>query len=193
MEHLTTAALEEGIDHVRGSPSDQGRLELIVRRPRVEEREVLDQATLDEAEGLVGDTWRQREIGRNPDGVISRDEQITIMNARAVALVAGHPDRWPLAGDQLYVDFDISEANLPTGSRVALGAAVIEISFKPHTGCTKFSARFGVDALRFVNSTVGRELRLRGANAWVIVPGTVRVGDVVRKLPAVAGTATKQG
>jgi MOSC domain-containing protein YiiM len=190
MEHLTTAALEEGIDQVRGAPGDHGRLELIVRRPQVEGREVLAEATLDEAEGLVGDTWREREIGRNPGGVISLDEQITIMNARAAALVAGHPDRWPLAGDQLYVDFDISEANLPIGSRVALGSAVIEISFKPHTGCQKFSARFGADALRFVNSPVGRELRLRGANAWVVVPGMVRVGDVVRKLPPVAGSAT---
>jgi MOSC domain-containing protein YiiM len=193
MEHLTTAALEEGIDQVRGAPGDQGRLELIVRRPQVEAREVLSEATLDEAEGLVGDTWREREAGKNPGGVISLDEQITIMNARAAELVAGHPDRWPLAGDQLFVDFDISEANLPIGSRVALGSAVIEISFKPHTGCQKFSARFGADALRFVNSPVGRELRLRGANAWVVVPGTVRVGDVVRKLPPVAGSATTQG
>jgi MOSC domain-containing protein YiiM len=193
MEHLTTAALEEGIDQVRGAPSDQGRLELIVRRPEVEAREVLAEATLDEVEGLVGDTWRQRESGRNPGGVLPLDEQITIMNARAAALVAGHPDRWPLAGDQLYVDFDISEGNLPIGSRVALGSAVIEISFKPHTGCKKFSARFGADALRFVNSPVGRELRLRGANAWVVVPGTVRVGDVVSKLPSVAGSATTQG
>jgi hypothetical protein len=193
MKHLTTAELDEGIDHVLGAPTDHGRLELIVRRPQVDTREVLAEATLDAAEGLIGDTWRQREIGRNPDGVISRDEQITIMNARAAALVAGHPDRWPLAGDQLYVDFDISETNLPIGSRVALGSAVIEISFKPHTGCQKFCSRFGVDALRFVNSPVGRELRLRGANAWVVVPGKVRVGDTVRKLPAVAVSATEQG
>lgn len=191
MEHFTATAFEEGIDHVRSSPSDQGRIELIVRRPQVDTREVLDFATLDDVDGLVGDTWRERAMRRSSDGRIPRDEQITIMNARAVALVAGNRDRWPLAGDQLYMDFDISEANLPIGSRLALGSAVIEISFKPHTGCHKFSARFGVDALRFVNSPVGRELRLRGANAWVVVPGPVRIGDVVRRLPAVTGSAAE--
>ena len=116
-----------------------------------------------------------------PDGVPDTYSQINLMNSRAIALVAGERERWPLAGDQLYVDFDISQDNLPPGSRLAIGEAVIEVSAQPHTGCQKFSQRFGVDALRFVNSEAGRKLRLRGLNARVVVPGTIRPGDPVRK------------
>jgi MOSC domain-containing protein YiiM len=105
------------------------------------------------------------------------------MNARAAVAIAGDRERWALAGDQLYVDLDLSTANLPPGSRVQIGSAVIEFSESPHTGCAKFSGRFGVDALKFVNSSVGRELRLRGANCRVVVPGTIRQGDAIRKLP----------
>jgi len=182
VEHLTTADLEEGIDHIRRAPGDHGRVELIVRRPAVDGREVLGEATLDLVEGLVGDTWRVRGSSRTADGSSHPDMQLNLMNARTAALVAGHPDRWQLAGDQLYVDLDLSEANLPPGTRLELGSAVIEITAQPHLGCKKFSARFGNDALRFVNSPIGRELRLRGANAKVVVPGCVRVGDVIRKL-----------
>jgi hypothetical protein len=149
----------------------------------VDEREVLGEATLDRVEGLVGDTWRARGSSRTADGSSHPDMQLNLMNSRTAALVAGHPDRWQLAGDQLYVDLDLSEANLPPGTRLELGSAVIEITAQPHLGCKKFSARFGNDALRFVNSSIGRELRLRGANAKVVVPGHVRVGDPIRKLP----------
>jgi MOSC domain-containing protein YiiM len=106
--------------------------------------------------------------------------QINIMNARATALVAGSKDRWPLAGDQLYVDLDLSGANLPPGTRLAIGSAVLEVTSQPHTGCAKFVARFGLDAMKFVNSPVGRELNLRGINAKVVTAGTIRVGDDVR-------------
>jgi hypothetical protein len=185
MEQMTTTAgLDEGIAHIRASPIDDGRVELIVRRPAEDEREVLAEARLDHLEGLVGDTWRARGNSRTADGSADPDAQLTVMNARTAALVAGAADRWQLAGDQLYVDLDLSHGNLPPGTRLALGSAVIEISAKPHTGCSKFLARFGNDALRFVNSPVGRELRLRGANAKVVVPGTVRVGDTIRKLSA---------
>jgi len=183
VQHLTTADLEEGIDHICRSPADHGRVELIVRRPAVDKREVLEEATLDSVEGLVGDTWRMRGSSRTEDGSSHPDMQLNVMNARAAALVAGRPDRWQLAGDQLYVDLDLSEANLPPGTRLELGSAVIEITAQPHLGCKKFSARFGNDALRFVNSPIGRKLRLRGANAKVAVPGHIRVGDTVRKLP----------
>jgi MOSC domain-containing protein YiiM len=105
------------------------------------------------------------------------------MNARAAEAIAGDRDRWALAGDQLYVDLDISQANLPPGSRIQIGTAVIEFSEPPHTGCAKFSARYGNDALKFVNSPTGRELRLRGANCRVVVAGTLRAGDAIRKLP----------
>ena len=183
--HLTTAQLEAGVDDVRRAPSDAGRLELIVRRPAVEEREVLDDAELDLSVGLVGDTWNARSSRRTEDGSPHPDMQLNIMSTRAAALIAGDRARWPLAGDQLYVDLDLSDANLPAGTRLVIGSAVIEVTDQPHTGCAKFSARFGLDALRFVNSPVGTELKLRGINAKVVVPGRIRAGDTVTKVPVV--------
>jgi hypothetical protein len=184
MEHPTAAALEAGLDRIRRSPADDGRVELIVRRPAEDAREVLAEARLDPAVGLVGDRWLAQAEGAAGNGPPPRDTQLTVMSSRVAALVAGHPDRWRLAGDQLYVDLDLSDANLPAGTRLAVGSAVIEISHKPHRGCRKFSERFGLETRRFVNSPVGRELRLRGLNAKVVVAGTVRVGDAVRKRPA---------
>ena len=183
--HLSTEAIEAGLDEIRRSPTDRGVVELIVRRPAIDEREVLEEGTLDALVGLVGDTWPDRFSRRTEDGSPHPDMQLNIMNARAIRLLADSPDRdrWALAGDQLYLDLDLSEANLPAGTRLALGTAVIEITGQPHTGCEKFSARFGVDALRFVNSPVGRELHLRGINARVVESGVVRVGDAVHKLP----------
>jgi MOSC domain-containing protein YiiM len=174
--------LEERLDHIREAPADGGRVELIARRPAEDEREVLTEAALDLHEGLVGDTWRARGSGRTPDGGPNPEAQVTLMNARAAAAIAGDREQWALAGDQIYVDLDLSLANLPPGSRIQIGSAVIEFSETPHTGCAKFSARFGNDALRFVNSPVGRELRLRGANCKVVTPGTVRHGDAITKL-----------
>jgi hypothetical protein len=182
MEHLSLVTLEAGLDEVRASPSDAGTVELIVRRPAVDEREVLEEAALDIAEGLVGDTWRVRGSSSTEDGAAHPEKQLNIMNARAAALVAVDPDRRPLAGDQLYVDLDLSTANLPPGTRLALGSAVIEITPPPHRGCAKFAARFGRDALKLVNSPAGVELNLRGVNAKVVSPGTIRRGDVIRKV-----------
>ena len=180
--HLTTAELEAGLDRIRQAPRDSGPLELIVRRPAVGAREVLDVAELDRAAGLKGDTWKIRASSRTSDGTAHPDMQLNIISARAIALVAQVRERWPLAGDQLYVDLDLSEQNLPPWTRLALGTAIIEVTDQPHTGCAKFVERFGVDAMRFVNSPVGRALRLRGLNARVVEPGAVRAGDTVRKL-----------
>jgi hypothetical protein len=180
--HVPRANLEAGLDEIRRAPRDEGVLELIVRRPRTGERDVLQEGTLDPAEGLVGDNWRTRGSTRTPDRSSHPDMQLNIMNARAIALVAQDRSRWPLAGDQLFIDLDLSADNLPPGTRLALGSAVIEVTDQPHTGCVKFRGRFGLDAMRFVNSPVGRELRLRGLNARVVRPGVIRVGDVVRKL-----------
>jgi MOSC domain-containing protein YiiM len=184
MEHATPEVLQAGLDHIRSAPADFGRVELIVRRPAVDEREILDEAKLTDAEGLEGDTWNARSSSRTPDGSPHPDMQLNVINARLSALVARSLDRRALAGDQLHLDLDLSHANLPAGTRLALGSAVIEVTEQPHTGCAKFSARFGKDALRFVNSPEGKELRLRGLNARVVVPGVVRAGDVVRKLPS---------
>ena len=182
MAHLTTADLESALDELRASPTDGGRVELVVRRPRVGEREVLDEGTLDVREGLVGDSWATRGSGRTDDGSAHPDMQLNVINARLSSLVAVDPDRRALAGDQLHVDLDLSEDNLPPGTRLALGSAVIEVTAQPHTGCAKFVERFGSDAMRFVNSEVGRQLRLRGLNAKVVVSGTVRPGDEIRKV-----------
>ena len=184
MEHLSTVALEAGLDVIRDSPRDRGRVELVVRRPAIDEREVLAEGTLDVRVGLVGDIWLKRGSRRTADGSSHPDMQLNIMNSRAALLVARDPVRRQLAGDQLFVDLDLSTANLPPGTRLALGSAVVEVTDQPHRGCAKFAARFGLDALRFVNSPVGKRLRLRGLNARVAVSGTVRPGDVIRKLPA---------
>jgi hypothetical protein len=179
--HLDTPALEAGVDAVRHSPKDDGVLELIVRRPEADEREVLETARLDLDAGLVGDNWRTKGSTSMPDGSANPDAQLTLMNSRAAALIAGERERWPLAGDQLYVDLDLGGENLPPGTRLAIGSAVVEVTAKPHTGCKKFSARFGGEAWRFVNSPVGRELNLRGINTKIVVPGVITAGDAVRK------------
>lgn len=183
VRQLTAKELEAGLDEILGSPADTATVELIVRRPAENEREVLDEGILDLDEGLVGDTWRLRGSKRTPDGSAHPDMQLNVMNARVVDLVAaGDRERWALAGDQLYVDFDLSEANLPPGTRFALGSAVIEVTDQPHTGCAKFSARFGAAAHTFVNTKAHRHLRLRGLNAKVVRPGTIAAGEKIRKV-----------
>ena len=182
MKHLTMAELEAGLDEIRQSPTDEGLLHLIVRRPGVDAREVLEEGELHPSEGLVGDSWKFRGSSRMPDGSAHPDMQLNIMNARAIALVAQDKDRWQLAGDQLFIDLDLSAENLPAGTQLAVGSAVIQVSPQPHTGCQKFVARFGLDAVKFVNSDVGKELHLRGINAKVIQSGIIRAGDLVRKI-----------
>lgn len=182
VRHLTMKELEQGLDDVGNSPEDEGVLKMIVRRPEIEQREVLAEGELHPSEGLVGDNWKSRGSSRTPDGSADPYTQLTVMNARCAALVAQDSDRWQLAGDQLYLDLDLSQENLPPGTRLSLGTAVIRVSEHPHTGCGKFVSRFGVDAMKFVNSKLGRRLRLRGLNARVVQPGTVRVGDIVKKV-----------
>jgi hypothetical protein len=176
--------LEAGLDEIRDAPRDEGVLQLIVRRPQIDEREILEQAELHLQEGLVGDSWIRRPSSKTADGSPHPDMQINVMSARVAALVALDKSRWHLAGDQLYLDLDLSAENLPAGTQLAIGSAVIEVTPPPHTGCKKFVARFGLDAMKFVNSSVGRELCLRGINAKVIQTGVIRVGNVAKKLPA---------
>jgi hypothetical protein len=182
VKHLTQDELEAGLEDVRAAPKDEGSLQLIVRRPAVNAREILETGTLDLERGLVGDTWSARGSSRTADGSAHPDMQLNIMNARVIALLAQSVDRWPLAGDQLFLDLDLAGENLPAGTRLALGSAVIEVTHQPHTGCGKFAARFGVDATKFVNSKEGRRLSLRGINARVVQSGAIRVGDLATKV-----------
>jgi hypothetical protein len=181
--HLTMSELEAALDMIQQSPKDNGPLELIVRRPVIGVREVLEEGELDPVVGLVGDSWSRRGSRRSADGGPHPEMQLNIMSTRVVGLVAQEKERWPLAGDQLFVDMDLSDENLPPGTRVQIGTAVIEVTAEPHTGCGKFVERFGVDAMTFVNSIERKDLHLRGINAKVVQRGTIRVGDRLTKLP----------
>ena len=181
VRQLSMEELEAGLDEILRSPKDLGLVELIVRRPRMDEREVLTEAQLTSEAGLVGDMWNVRFSKRTPDGSPNPDQQLTLMNSRVISLVAQDKERWPLAGDQLFVDLDLSVDNLLSGTRLQIGTAIVEVTSQPHTGCDKFLARFGKDALVFVNGPTHRDLRMRGINARIVQPGTVKVGDMVRK------------
>ena len=181
VRHLALSELEAGLDEIRRAPKDDGVLKLIVRRPNTGEREVIEQCELDPSVGLVGDNWSTRGSSKTTTGDAHPGMQLNIMSARVAALLAQTEERWSLAGDQLFIDLDLSAANLPPGTRLAIGTAVIEVTDQPHTGCGKFVSRFGVDATKFVNSPVGRALQLRGINARVVTAGTICAGDVVRK------------
>ena len=179
---LEADALEAGLPEILASPEDEGVVKMIVRRPGVGEREVVESGELDLAEGLVGDNWRLRGSRQTEDGKAHPEMQLNLMNSRVIALVAGSRDRWPLAGDQLFVDLDLSKENLPAGTRLAMGSAIVEVTSVPHLGCKKFVARFGLEAMKFVNSRRGKKLCLRGINAKVVKPGRVSTGDPVRRM-----------
>lgn len=182
IKHLTIQELERGLDEIRRSPKDEGVLEMIVCRPRVNAREVLKKGELDLTEGLIGDSWKTRGSSRSSGGFGHPEMQLNIMNSRAIALIAQEKSRWQLAGDQLYVDLDLCDENLPPGSRLEIGSAIVEITPIPHNGCRKFTKRFGVDAVKFVNSPVGKQLHLRGVNAKIVHSGTITIGDIVKKI-----------
>ena len=181
-DHLTTEELEAGLASIYHSPQDGGTLELIVRRPQVEQRETLQGAELTREEGLVGDNWKALSSSRMPDGSPHPEMQVTLMNSRVISLLARNRERWNLAGDQLYVDLDLSAGNLPPGTRLEIGSAVVEITAQPHTGCKKFAARFGLEALAFISAPPRKDLRLRGIYARVVQPGRIHTGDIVKKV-----------
>jgi hypothetical protein len=181
IQHLSLDELEAGLEHIRQSPKDHGIVKMIVRRPNDDEREVIETSELDLHQGLVGDNWKARGSKNSPDGLANVNAQITVMNSRMTQLLAQSEERWSLAGDQLYVDMDLSDENLPPGTRLVIGTAVIEVSDVPHTGCNKFAIRYGTDATKFVNSPEGKHLHLRGINTRILQAGTIHVGDVVRK------------
>jgi hypothetical protein len=171
----TLAELETALPDLGGAPRERGTVEMIVARPAPEQRRVLEEGQLTTGDGLTGDIWQTY-------GAANPDAQLTLMNTRVIELLAGERERWQWAGDQIYVDFDISQDNLPPGTRLAVGSAVVEVTAVPHTGCAKFSQRFGADAMRYVNTPEGRRLRRRGMNTRVVQPGVVRVGDTIAKI-----------
>lgn len=182
--YRTTDELLDFVAILDAAPKDTGTLKLVVRRPTVGEREVLDVGRLDPAYGLHGDSWISRGSKRTPDGSSHPDMQLNVMSHRMVAFLADDPTLEPLAGDQLYLDLDLSEANLPEWTYLSFGdpdapSAVIQVTDQPHTGCAKFIERFGEEAMRFVNGRTGRPRRLRGLNARVVQPGEIRPGDRV--------------
>ena len=181
VKHLTVAELDAGLAEIARSPKDNGVLKMIVSRPQVDARQALQTGQLDPQEGLVGDSWHSRGSAGGPANL---EAQLTLMNARVIDLLSQDQERWQLAGDQLFVDLDLSEANLPPGTRLEIGSALVEVTALPHTGCSKFVSRFGMDAMNFVNSPLGRQLHLRGIYTKVIQPGTIRVGDTIRKIKA---------
>ena len=180
--HLSHEDLKAGLVHIKQSPKDRGPIQMIVRRPETSKRETLTRGELDVFEGLSGDNWIRRGSSRTADGSAHPEMQLNIMNSRVIDLVATSRNRWPLAGDQIYVDLDLSRENLPAGTQLELGTATIEVTSVPHTGCKKFVERFGLEAMKFVNSGLGKQLCLRGINAKVVRSGSIQVGDVVRKL-----------
>ena len=182
VNHLDMNGLEAGIDYILDTPADKGLVRMIVSRPETGIRKILKSASLDTIEGLIGDNWKDRGSSSTSDKSADPETQITIMNSRVIELIAHSSDRWKLAGDQLFIEIDISRNNLPPGSKLKVGSAVIEVSGKPHTGCQKFSQRFGLDALKFVSTPMARELCFRGINARVMKSGIVTVGDIVNKV-----------
>jgi len=181
MPHRSRQDLNDSLTHIREAPSDGGEVKLIVCRPRSEERKTLTEGYFDCEKGLVGDDWLTRGSSSRAGGEANPLAQVTVMNSRVLEAIAGEIRRWPLARDQLYVDLDVSAENLPEGTRLSVREALLEVTAKPHTGCAKFTRRFGLDAMRWVNSEEGMKLRLRGINTRILRSGTVQIGDRVTK------------
>lgn len=182
MSTLTTTDIETRLSEQGASPRDNGTVEMIVCRPEDNVRRVLEEAEISEQDGMIGDNWRVRGSKHTEDGSAMPGTEIAIMNSRTIDAIAQDRERWPLAGDQLFLDLDLSAENLPVGQRIAIGTAILEVSEVPHNGCGKFTERFGSEATRFVNSKEGRENRRRGVNARVVQAGTIKTGDVVTKV-----------
>lgn len=179
---LSTEEIEAGIENIKASPKDNGVLQMIVRRPETETREIISTAKINLENGLDGDNWKSRGSKHTPDNSANPEAQITLMNSRVINLLTNEKDLWQLAGDQLFVDIDLSIENFPPLSKLQIGDVILQISATPHTGCKKFSGRFGVDALAFISTPLGKSLRLRGVNTKVIQSGEIQVGDVVKKI-----------
>jgi hypothetical protein len=181
MEYVTTQEIKHRMPWVLDSPRDNGIVRLIVVRPQTDQRDVIEQAHFSPAAGVAGDNWQHDCWKRLADGRSDPDVQVAIMNARMIEVLAGDQTHWPLAGDQLFVDFDLGTANLSPGDQLKVGDAILEITAEPHRGCRKFKQRFGEQALNYVNSAEGDRHRLRGVYAKIIEVGKVETGDAIKK------------
>ena len=175
IRHLLSDQIDAKINQLAESPKDRGVLEYIVLRLPEERRETPQEAAVHPESGLHGDRWGQ---ARSPN----LGAQISMMNSRFLRVIAGGEERMPLSGDNLLVDLDLSDENLPSGTRLKIGTAVFEVTDIPHTGCAKFQRRYGVDALEVVNSETYKARRLRGLFTRAIQPGKIRVGDSICKV-----------
>jgi len=182
MEPKDLETLQNGFEHIKRSPTDQGNLELIVIRPEEDQRKELEEGMLDEKQGLIGDNWASRGSSKTTDGSAHPGMQINIMNSRVIELITREKEDWKMAGDQLFVDFNLSKDNVPPGTQISLGGAVLEVTSVPHTGCKKFSQRFGVKALKFISTAEGKQWQLRGINARVVKSGKIKVGEIITKV-----------
>ena len=181
MNHKNMETLQQGLDHIRQSPSDSGTLKLIVARPAEDQRLEMEEGTLDVAGGLIGDNWESRGSSKTVDGSALPEAQITLMNTRVLEIICDQESDWKLAGDQLYGDMDLSKDNLPPGTKIFIGETELEVTPEPHTGCEKFSARYGLDALKFISNKEGRSRQMRGIYLKVLKGGTIRKGDQIIK------------
>lgn len=180
--HLTLEELNNDLAEIRQSPSEKGVLKAIVIRPASDDRTSLTECEISPELGVHGDNWATGCWMTLPDGTPHPDVQVAIMNARVIQLISPEVDRRPLAGDNLYVDLDLSVDNLQPGDQLSVGSGILEITEVAHNGCGKFAERFGADAVKFVNSAAGRKLRLRGIYARIVKAGAIHVGDKISKL-----------
>lgn len=182
-QHVTAEQLAAGIAELCDSPREQGRVDLVVVRPMQGKRQCLERVLISLEAGVVGDRWLTTSWKKLANGSAHPAVQVTLMNARCIRLIAGEPTNWAIAGDNLFVDLDLSRENLPTGARLKIGECILQITSVAHNGCWKFKDRFGEAAVKFVNSPEGKKLRLRGVHARVVQGGEVAVGDCIERLP----------
>lgn len=181
-QHLSMEQLKAGLPDILQSPADNGKVEAVVVRPQSNERIDVETCQVSLAGGLEGDHWAKGCWKMTEDGSPHPDVQICIMNSRCINLIAGERANWPAAGDNLFVDLDLTPENLPPGQRLQVGSTVIEITDTPHKGCAKFVERYGRDATAFVNVGDGDKYKLRGIYARVVQDGAINVGDTLTKI-----------
>lgn len=181
-EFFSLNSLNDSFSDILDSPITNGTIELIVCRPKTNARKILTEAELTIEEGLVGDCWKNKRNFMRKDGLPDVEVQLTLMNSRCINAIAGSKEFWPLAGDQLFVDLNLCKTVLQPKQQLKINDAIIEITDVPHLGCSKFSKRFGSDALKFVNSKNGKLHNLRGVNAKIIQPGVIKTGAIIERI-----------